>query len=80
MILVTNRVCQCHWHLAYNGMKMVLFGNTIAPYSVFILDVKTLVWTKGAGPKLDQERWSATCTVVNDYFIVVGGTRMRTNE
>ncbi|KAF9946807.1 hypothetical protein BGZ72_011109 [Mortierella alpina] len=50
-------------------------GHDSPPFSVFILDVKTLVWTKGAGPKLDQERWSATCTVVNDYFIVVGGSR-----
>ncbi|KAF9954043.1 hypothetical protein BGZ72_004963 [Mortierella alpina] len=54
-------------------MKMVLFGNTAPPYSVFILDVKTLVWTKGADVKPGQERFSATCTVVGDYFIIAGG-------
>ncbi|CAO3563382.1 unnamed protein product [Mortierella alpina] len=59
---------------AYNGTKIVLFGTLTAPYSVFILDVKTLVWTKGAAPKPGQERNGAVCTVVDNYFIVAGGT------
>ncbi|KAG9327788.1 hypothetical protein KVV02_000234 [Mortierella alpina] len=59
---------------AYSGMKMVMFGNYERPYSVFILDVKTLVWTKGADPRPGEERNAAACTVVGDYFIVAGGS------
>ncbi|KAF9939215.1 hypothetical protein BGZ67_009796 [Mortierella alpina] len=52
----------------------VMFGNQILPYSVFILDVNTLVWTKGADPKIGEERYSPACAVVGDYFIVAGGS------
>ncbi|KAF9285357.1 hypothetical protein BGZ68_003960, partial [Mortierella alpina] len=58
---------------AYGGMKIVMFGNNKAPWSVFILDVKTLVWTKGADAKPGQERVPAGCTVVGDFFIIAGG-------
>ncbi|KAG9324798.1 hypothetical protein KVV02_004671 [Mortierella alpina] len=58
---------------AYNGTKIVIFGTVTAPFSVFILDVRTLVWTIGAAPKLGQERNGAVCTVVDNYFIVAGG-------
>ncbi|KAF9575826.1 hypothetical protein EC968_001614 [Mortierella alpina] len=59
---------------AYNGSKIVMFGTNREPYSVFILDVKTLVWTKGADPKAGEERSDAACTVVGDYFIIAGGS------
>ncbi|CAO3565563.1 unnamed protein product [Mortierella alpina] len=58
---------------AYGGMKIIMFGNTASPFSVFILDVKTLVWTKGADPKPGLERNAPSCTVVGDYFIAFGG-------
>ncbi|KAF9985520.1 hypothetical protein BGZ75_002918 [Mortierella antarctica] len=56
-------------------MASVMFGNTEPPYSVFVLDVKTLVWTKGPDPKPGQERYYPACTVVSDYFIIAGGYR-----
>ncbi|KAF9985521.1 hypothetical protein BGZ75_002919 [Mortierella antarctica] len=52
----------------------LMFGNQILPYSVFILDVNTLVWTKGTDPKIGEERYSPACAVVGDYFIVAGGS------
>ncbi len=50
-----------------------MFGTERPPHSVVILDVKTLVWIKGADPKLGQDRHRLACTVVGDYYIVVGG-------
>ncbi|KAF9567052.1 hypothetical protein EC968_003521 [Mortierella alpina] len=62
---------------AYNGTKMVVFGgNTIArepQAGIFILDVKTLVWTQGNASDQSQRRSDMTCTVAGDNFVVWGG-------
>ncbi|KAF9572176.1 hypothetical protein EC968_010183 [Mortierella alpina] len=70
---------------AYNGTKIVMFGTTTEPNPIFILDVKTLVWTKGAepkgaGPNDDYSRNGAACGVVGDYLIVAGGTMTSSNK
>ncbi|KAG0380018.1 hypothetical protein BGX24_010617, partial [Mortierella sp. AD032] len=61
---------------AYNGTKMILFGGfATGQYldDIYILDVKSLKWTKGtpAGPTLARRR--ASCAVTNDLFVAWGG-------
>ncbi|KAG0320981.1 Negative regulator of mitotic exit [Podila horticola] len=62
---------------AYNGSKMVLFGgqdgSNLTLSSIFILDLKTLVWTKGVDADASQKRHSMACTAAGDNFIVWGG-------
>ncbi|KAF9575827.1 hypothetical protein EC968_001615 [Mortierella alpina] len=58
---------------AYNGTKIVMLSDYKPQYSVFILDVNALVWTKGADLRIGEERSSAACAVVGDYFIIAGG-------
>ncbi|KAF9349248.1 hypothetical protein BGX34_001892 [Mortierella sp. NVP85] len=61
-----------------SGSKVVLFGgyssNMRATFgNIFILDVATLTWKKGAPIPGGGVRRSAACGLSNDYFIVWGG-------
>ncbi|KAG9324799.1 hypothetical protein KVV02_004672 [Mortierella alpina] len=78
--LIAFAIPQNQWHPAYNGTKIVMFGTYTIPYPIFILDVKTLVWTKGAEPKPGYDRMHAACAVVGDYLIVAGGTFTSVNK
>ncbi|KAF9959050.1 Negative regulator of mitotic exit [Mortierella alpina] len=69
-----NRHCMVP---AYNGTKMVVFGGTgpsgIPQGSIYVLDVKTMSWIKGAQPEARQNRTGMACTVAGDNFVVWGG-------
>ena len=58
---------------AYGGTKMVLFGGDtsdhMAQQSIYILDVATWVWTKGADAGAANARGSAACAVTKDMFV-----------
>ncbi|KAF9367757.1 hypothetical protein CPB97_005350 [Podila verticillata] len=58
---------------AYGGTKMVLFGgDTVGPVtqqSIYILDVATWVWTKGADAGAANARGSPACAITNDMFV-----------
>ncbi|KAF9118434.1 hypothetical protein BG015_006619, partial [Linnemannia schmuckeri] len=62
----------------YNGTKMVVFGGETFPLirtlsSIYILDLQTLVWTKGTDVHPSQNRSDMACAVSGDYFIAWGG-------
>ncbi|KAF9272719.1 hypothetical protein BGZ68_002150 [Mortierella alpina] len=63
--------------VAYNGSKMVVFGGTgpsgIPQGSIYVLDVKTMSWTRGADPEARQNRTGMACTMAGDNFVVWGG-------
>ncbi|KAG0201414.1 hypothetical protein BGX28_005771 [Mortierella sp. GBA30] len=72
------------WHAAllctrtaYNGSKMVLFGGQDGSNStlgsIFIQDLKTLVWTRGVDADASQKRRNMVCTAAGDNFITWGG-------
>ncbi|CAO3563794.1 unnamed protein product [Mortierella alpina] len=69
-----NRHCMVP---AHNGTKMVVFGGTgpsgIPQGSIYILDVKTMSWTRGTDPEARQNRTGMACTVAGDNFVVWGG-------
>ena len=58
---------------------MVVFGGTgpsgIPQGSIYVLDVKTMSWIKGAQPEARQNRTGMACTVAGDNFVVWGGKR-----
>ncbi|KAG0203815.1 hypothetical protein B0O80DRAFT_424350 [Mortierella sp. GBAus27b] len=65
---------------AYGGTKMVIFGgytrdmlNALA--DIYILDVATMIWTRG--PDIDQKerRAKPACAISNEHFIAWGGER-----
>ncbi|KAF9174152.1 hypothetical protein BGX21_007616 [Mortierella sp. AD011] len=65
---------------AYNGTKMVMFGGQIGRAdqktplgSIYILDVQTWTWTKGADINPSLARNGMACAVSGDYFIAWGG-------
>ncbi|KAG0224269.1 hypothetical protein BGX31_008126 [Mortierella sp. GBA43] len=63
---------------AYGGTKLVYFGGfnnaPIAVYpDIYILDVASMTWTKGADAAIVNQRGDAACAVSGDYFIVWGG-------
>lgn len=65
--------------VAYNGTKMVVFGGQdVSTYvllsSIYLLDLKTLVWTRGADADPSQGRRGMACAVAGDNFIAWGGT------
>ncbi|KAG0218145.1 hypothetical protein BGX31_011671 [Mortierella sp. GBA43] len=65
---------------AYGGTKMVLFGGLreedgSALNDIYILDVKTLTWTKGPNISRMNARGYSTCAVSGDNFIAWGGIR-----
>ncbi|KAF9946808.1 hypothetical protein BGZ72_011110 [Mortierella alpina] len=75
LIMLVNALNRLH--PAYNGTKIVMFGSDRdEPYSVYILDAKTLVWTRGTDPRRHGRETVdplIACTVVGDYLIVTGG-------
>ncbi|KAG9072224.1 hypothetical protein KI688_006448 [Linnemannia hyalina] len=56
---------------------MVVFGGqdfTDVPLSsIYLLDLKTLVWTRGVDADPSQKRLNMACTVAGDNFIAWGG-------
>ncbi|KAG0263247.1 hypothetical protein BG011_009082 [Mortierella polycephala] len=63
---------------AYKGTKMVLFGGRRrigqSSGSIYILDLETLSWKRGADVDPSQARYSMTCTAAGDSFVVFGGS------
>ncbi|KAF9993903.1 hypothetical protein BGZ65_010514, partial [Modicella reniformis] len=63
---------------ASGGSKMIVFGGftkgraSVLP-DIYILDVATMTWTKGANLGLKDQRAEAACAVSNDQFISWGG-------
>ncbi|KAF9570323.1 hypothetical protein EC968_001988 [Mortierella alpina] len=63
--------------VAYNGTKMVVFGGTgpsgIPQGGIYVLDVKSMSWIRGADPEARHNRTGMACTVAGDNFVVWGG-------
>ncbi|KAF9186960.1 hypothetical protein BGZ51_001679 [Haplosporangium sp. Z 767] len=64
---------------AYNNTKMVVFGgqtnkdkDTLG--SIYILDIKSMTWTKGVDVDPTQNRSNMACTVAGDSFVAWGGS------
>ncbi|KAG0234978.1 hypothetical protein BGX31_004403 [Mortierella sp. GBA43] len=63
---------------AYGGTKIVLFGGftmdrvKLHP-DIYVFDVATMTWTKGANPAAKDQRGKAACGVSGDYFVAWGG-------
>ena len=68
---------QSFTHLAHNGSKLIVFGGyTIGKQvlgSIYILDVQTMVWTRGQNTDTSMIRSDMACTVAGDSFIAWGG-------
>ncbi|KAG0354215.1 hypothetical protein BC939DRAFT_479645 [Gamsiella multidivaricata] len=68
---------------AYSGSKMILFGGDSnvgsttddgpAYGDIYVLDVVTMTWTRGADADLVSARVGHACAVSGDYFIAWGG-------
>ncbi|KAF9992340.1 hypothetical protein BGZ65_012349, partial [Modicella reniformis] len=63
---------------AFGGSKMVLFGgytrHEVSVLSdIHILDLDTMVWTRGPNVKSKERRARAACAVSNDQLIAWGG-------
>ncbi|KAF9952847.1 hypothetical protein BGZ72_005879 [Mortierella alpina] len=62
---------------AHNGSKLIVFGGyTIGKQvlgSIYILDVQTMVWTRGQNTDTSMIRSDMACTVAGDSFIAWGG-------
>jgi len=63
---------------AFGGTKMVLFGGFIKDKirtlpDIHLLDVATMVWTRGPDADQKERRALAACAVSNDQFIAWGG-------
>ncbi|KAG0254621.1 hypothetical protein BG011_005619 [Mortierella polycephala] len=63
---------------AYNGTKMVVFGGQHNKMvgslgSIYVLDLESMSWTKGAD--VDRALWRSNmaCTVAGDNFVAWGG-------
>ncbi|KAF9949330.1 hypothetical protein BGZ72_008869 [Mortierella alpina] len=68
---------------AYNGAKIVVFGGlsqlaNSALSDIYVLDVATMTWTKGADAGGPSARTEAACAVTNDLFIAWGGAGVNT--
>ncbi|KAF9986203.1 hypothetical protein BGZ75_002083 [Mortierella antarctica] len=68
---------------AYNGAKIVVFGglNQLANSAlsdIYVLDVATMTWTKGADAGGPSARTETACAVTNDLFIAWGGAGVNT--
>lgn len=61
---------------AYGGTKMVLFGGdgigSTAQSAIFVLDVATWTWKKGADAGTVNARGGAACAVTNNLFVAQG--------
>ncbi|KAF9132813.1 hypothetical protein BGX30_012521, partial [Mortierella sp. GBA39] len=64
---------------AYNGTKMLLFGgepsNESSSGSLYILDVRNMIWSQATGLDPSLGRSAMACAVSGDNFIVWGGIR-----
>ncbi|KAF9567050.1 Multiple epidermal growth factor-like domains protein 8 [Mortierella alpina] len=62
---------------AHNGTKLIVFGGyTIGKQvlgSIYILDVQTMVWTRGQNTDPTMIRSDMACAVAGDSFIAWGG-------
>ncbi|KAG0210503.1 hypothetical protein BGX33_004856 [Mortierella sp. NVP41] len=62
---------------ALGGSKMIIYGgttlNSTVQGDIYILDVATMAWTKGAAPGPAQYRRNMACTVAGNNFVVWGG-------
>ncbi|KAF9567051.1 hypothetical protein EC968_003520 [Mortierella alpina] len=74
---------------AYNGTKMVVFGGALFPDvvtvtngrvspaaimgSIYILDIQSLTWTRGADTEPQHIRSDMACGVSGDNFVAWGG-------
>ncbi|CAO3563814.1 unnamed protein product [Mortierella alpina] len=62
---------------AHNGTKLIVFGGyTIGKQvlgSIYILDVGSMVWTRGQNTEPSMIRSDMACTVAGDSFIAWGG-------
>ena len=56
---------------------MIVFGGRytsgVDSGSIYILDVKTMVWTQGTDADPSQNRTGMACTVAGDNFVAWGG-------
>ncbi|KAG0254450.1 Acyl-CoA-binding domain-containing protein 5 [Mortierella polycephala] len=63
---------------AYDGTKMILFGGKDKDSqllgSIYIFDLASMSWTKGADIDPSQNRASMACTVAGDNFVAWGGS------
>ncbi|KAG0254451.1 hypothetical protein BG011_005776 [Mortierella polycephala] len=64
---------------AYNNTKIVVFGgqnngNKDTLGSIYILDIKSMAWTKGVDVDPAQNRKNMACTVAGDSFVAWGGS------
>ncbi|KAF9101939.1 hypothetical protein BGX27_011273, partial [Mortierella sp. AM989] len=62
---------------AYGGTKMIMFGGQNRAHAplggLYILDIQTWTWTKGADIGASLYRNGMACSVSGDYFIAWGG-------
>ncbi|KAG0055784.1 hypothetical protein BGZ89_002276 [Linnemannia elongata] len=69
--------CMVPAQTAYSGTKMIVFGGRytsgVDSGSIYILDVKTMVWTQGTAADPSQNRTGMACTVAGDNFVAWGG-------
>ncbi|KAF9952843.1 hypothetical protein BGZ72_005875 [Mortierella alpina] len=68
---------------AHNGTKMIVFGGNLfsrgVQGSIYILDLKSLSWTKGAEAEPIQRRSDMACTASGDHFVAWGGETTGSN-
>ncbi|KAF9973243.1 hypothetical protein BGZ73_003517 [Actinomortierella ambigua] len=70
---------------AHGGTKIVLFGGTrytgnSGYFDIYIFDVATRTWKRGADSDVGYKRSSAACAMAGDIFITWGGDSRRPNE
>ncbi|KAF9431807.1 hypothetical protein BGZ76_011672 [Entomortierella beljakovae] len=67
--------------VAYNGTKIILFGGQLTDRTplggIYILDISTWVWKRGAAADPSLNRNGMACGVSGDYFVAWGGGRLR---
>ncbi|KAG0234976.1 hypothetical protein BGX31_004401 [Mortierella sp. GBA43] len=62
---------------AYGGTKIIAFagyGDVTTLSDIYILDVATTTWTKGANAPASEARTSTACGVSGDYFVSWSGS------
>ncbi|KAF9982086.1 Acyl-CoA-binding domain-containing protein 5 [Mortierella antarctica] len=68
---------------AYNGTKMIVFGGNHftrgVQGSIYILDLKSLSWSKGAEAEPNHRRSDMACTASGDNFVAWGGETAGSN-
>ncbi|KAF9918230.1 hypothetical protein BX616_009826 [Lobosporangium transversale] len=66
---------------AYKGTKMILFGGLGEGDTVlgdlYILDVSTMIWTRGSDAGFTGARMNHACATSKDFFVVWGGSTSR---